>query len=276
MAGPDRDAVHEERAGLARRPRRCGRRVRRSSRRSRSRGRLARRRRASAAPIRAGSSGATGSDSTVQPISRACAASISELVSTSSPGAGSEPSGRTSSPVGMTMTCGARRTVSAVWPAAPAAARSTGRSRCPSGSSSSVALTSSPIVRTCCHGAAAARTSGTPSSQCTCSRMTTASKPSGSASPVSTTREPGDGPRRGLGGAEGVGGADRDAVHRGRVVGGRGAQRPDGRGRHPSERVGELELDGLDPADGVQPGRERLGGGDVGQERGARRAHAQP
>ena len=59
-----------------------------------------------------------GSDSTVQPTSRACAASISELVSTSSPGAGSEPSGRTSSPVGITMTCGARRTVSVVWPAA--------------------------------------------------------------------------------------------------------------------------------------------------------------
>ena len=70
-----------------------------------------------------------GSDSTVQPISRACAASISELVSTSSPGAGSDPSGRTSSPVGITITCGARRTVSAVWPAAPAAARSAGRSR---------------------------------------------------------------------------------------------------------------------------------------------------
>jgi hypothetical protein len=123
----------------------------------------------------------------VQPVSRACAASISEFVSTSSPGPGSAPSGRTSSPVGMTTTWGARRTRSAVWPAAPAAARSTGRRRWPSGSSSSVALTSSPIVRTCCHGATAARTSGVPSSQWTCSRITTASQPSGSASPVSTT-----------------------------------------------------------------------------------------
>ena len=189
MAGLDRDAVHEQRPGLARRRRRCSRRGRRSSRRSRSRGRRGPRPRSTAAPIRAGSSGSTASDSTVQPTSRACAASISELVSTSSPGAGSEPSGRTSSPVGITMTCGARRTVSVVWPAAPAAARSTGRSRWPSGSSSSVALTSSPIVRTCCHGAAAARTSGTSSSQCSCSRMTTASQPSGSASPVSTMRK---------------------------------------------------------------------------------------
>ena len=97
----------------------------------------------------AGSSGSIGSACASQPASRACAASISELVSRISPGPVCAPTGRTSSPVGSTATTGWRRTSSSVAPAAAAAARSTARSRCPSGSSSSAVLTSSPIERTC-------------------------------------------------------------------------------------------------------------------------------
>ena len=173
-----------------------------------------------------------------QPASRACATSISPFVSSSSPGrrVGAErrgPRRRSGSRSRAARAAPARAT----WPAAAAAARSTARSRCPSGSSSSVALTSSPIVRTCCHGAAAARTSGTPSSQCTCSRMTTASKPSGSGSPVSTTACAGSA-RGDVSVAPSVSAdAHGDPVHRGRVVGRGGAQRPDGRGRHAAERV---------------------------------------
>ena len=96
-----------------------------------------------------GSSGSIAVVSATQPASRACAASISELVSSTSPGPISAPTGRTSSPVGITVTTGRARTRRLVRPAAAAAATSTGPSRCAAGSSSSVALTSSPIVRTC-------------------------------------------------------------------------------------------------------------------------------
>ena len=84
-----------------------------------------------------------------QPTSRAWAASINEFVSRISPGLGSVPIGRISSPVGMITTLGGRRTSSSTAPAAAAAATSTGRRRWPSGSSSSLALMSSPIERTC-------------------------------------------------------------------------------------------------------------------------------
>ena len=84
-----------------------------------------------------------------QPASRAWPASISELVSSSSPRSSSEPIGRISSPVGRIATTGRRWTRTSVAPAAAAAAASTGRSRCPAGSSNSVALMSSPIERVC-------------------------------------------------------------------------------------------------------------------------------
>ena len=103
----------------------------------------------SASVITAGSSRTIGVTRASQPSSRACAASMRELVSRISPGAGSVPMGRISSPVGTMTTTGARRTASSTAPAAAAAATSTGRSRWPAGSSSSVALMSSPIERTC-------------------------------------------------------------------------------------------------------------------------------
>ena len=64
---------------------------------------------------------------------RAWAASISEFVSISSPGASSEPTGRISSPVGRIATTGGRRTTISIAPAAAAAATSTARSRCAGG-----------------------------------------------------------------------------------------------------------------------------------------------
>ena len=129
----------------------------------------------SAAVIASGSSTTMPVTSVSQPASRACAASISELVSGISPGRRSLPIGRISSPVGTTTTRGARRTSSSTTPAAALAAASTGRSRCPSGSSSSVALMSSPIVRTCWYGGTAARTSAPAPVWWTSSRMITAS-----------------------------------------------------------------------------------------------------
>ncbi len=93
------------------------------------------------------------------PAASAWATSMSEFVSRMTPGAGSVPTGRISSPVGSTATTGRRRTTTSTAPAAAAAATSTARSRCPSGSSSSVALTSSPIVRTCWYGGTAPRSS---------------------------------------------------------------------------------------------------------------------
>ena len=102
-----------------------------------------------AAAISSGMSGATSKRCASHPIASAWAASITEFVSGSWPSPSSEPTGRISSPVGITVTTGRRLTTSSVAPAAPAAATSTGRSRWPAGSSSSAALTSSPIERTC-------------------------------------------------------------------------------------------------------------------------------
>ncbi len=141
--------------------------------------------------IRLGWSGTTSVTVTSAPSSRACSASINELVSGISPGPSGVPTGRISSPVGSTVTRGDRRTTTSVTPAAAAAARSTGRSRCPAGSSSSVAATSSPIDRTLVQGAMPARSSARASAPdplwCTSSRITTASRPAGIGSPVSTT-----------------------------------------------------------------------------------------
>ena len=247
MPGLDRDAVDEQRpASSTTRP--CSRRARRSSRRSRSRGRRGSAASRTAALISAGSSGSIGERSTLQPASRAWAASISELVSTSSPGAGSAPIGRPRRPSG----------------SRPRAARAHAERRVPrrgrrgevdraqpvaSGNSSSVALTSSPIVRTCCHGAAAAaRTSGTPSSQCTCSRITTASKPSGSASPVSTTAKSGS-PRGDVSVAPRVSAAAQRSRHRGGVVGGEERSAQTAR-RSPARARRRARLDRLQPLRG--------------------------
>ena len=232
-----------------------------------------------AATICSGTSGATSKRWASQPAASACAASITEFVSGSSPSPSSEPTGRSSSPVGITVTTGRRRTTSSVAPAAPAAATSTGRSRWPAGSSSSAALTSSPIERTCWYGAAAARSSTASPSLCTSSRMTTASKSPGIGSPVSTTSKAPASRRTGAGLArtDRVRGAHRDAVHRGGVEGRRRGLRPDRLGGHTPDRVVErqpIRLEPLGTARGrarLLPGGERLGGGAVVDERrGAR------
>ena len=149
MARSHGDPVDGQGPSMRRRPGLCSRRVRRSSPRSGSPGRPRRRPRGALLAIRSGSSQTISVTRASHPISRAWAASINELVSRISPGAGSAPIGRISSPVGTTTTSGRRRTISSVAPAAAQAATSTGRSRCPSGSRSSVALMSSPIERTC-------------------------------------------------------------------------------------------------------------------------------
>ena len=100
VPGPDRDPVHREGPGRGHDPRgvvvppgaRPGDR--------RSAGRTAAAAAVTTAAIRSGSSGSIGRHRASQPASRACAASISELVSRISPGPGSVPIGRTSSPVG--------------------------------------------------------------------------------------------------------------------------------------------------------------------------------
>src|SRR5215472_4816994 len=81
---------------------------------------------------------------------RARAASMTELLSTISPGRSTEPAGLISSPVGMIATTGCRVTESTACPAAAAAARSAGRSRRPAGTSSWPSWKSSPVLRTLC------------------------------------------------------------------------------------------------------------------------------
>ena len=117
----------------ARRRRRCGRRARRSTPRRRSRGRRARRRRARRPRSRRDRRGRSRSATPSHPTASACATSMSELVSRITPGAGSVPTGRISSPVGSTATTGARWTSTSMAPAAAAAATSTARRRCPVG-----------------------------------------------------------------------------------------------------------------------------------------------
>jgi hypothetical protein len=65
---------------------------------------------------------------------------------------------------------------------------------------------------------------------------------------------------RRLGRPHGVRRPHRDAVHRARVVGGRRAERPDGRGGHAPERVLQRHVDGLGPpaAERAEPRGERL------------------
>jgi hypothetical protein len=75
--------------------------------------------------------------------------------------------------------------------------------------------------------------------------------------------------RRALAGADGVGGAHGDAVHRRRVERRRGARGPHRRGGDAADRLGERQADRLDAPRAARggergaPGGERLGGGDV-------------
>ena len=117
------------------------------------------------------------------------AARIRELNSGMSPGLRGAPMGVNSSPVGIIVTRGRRRTGTAVRPAAAQAPRSAGVMRWFSGSTNSVATISSPSGRTCCQGATGSDTRtvpGSAGSRCTCSIITTASIPIGMGSPVST------------------------------------------------------------------------------------------
>ena len=61
----------------------------------------------------------------------------------------------------------------------------------------------------------------------------------------------------GLARADGGARPDRDAVHGGRVEGGRRAAGPDGLGRDPADRVGERHANGRGPARGTRPRRRR-------------------
>jgi hypothetical protein len=76
-----------------------------------------------------------------------------------------------------------------------------------------------------------------------------------------------------LGRADGVGGADRDAVHGGGVERRRGASRPDGLGGHAPDGLVERGPDDLEPLGaagptaGVDPRRERVGRRHVVDER---------
>ena len=138
----------------------------------------------------ASKSSGTGSHTTGSPPHwRTRAARISELNSGMSPGFRGAPMGASSSPVGIIVTRGRRRTGTVVRPAAAQAPRSAGVMRWFSGSTNSVATMSSPSGRTCCHGATGSDTrtvAGSAGSRCTCSIITTASMPNGMGSPVST------------------------------------------------------------------------------------------
>ena len=214
-----------------------------------------------------------------QPASRACAASISELVSRISPGAGSAPDA-----AGSRRRWGSRPRAAPGGPAASVRPRPRRRRRRPaaagarSGSSSSVALTSSPIERTCWYGRDGGAQLGArrPSAVDVLAHddRVEARRASGRRCRRTVVGAGRQEQRGGLARADGVARrARRCRPSRPRRTTGEERSRPDRRGGDAADRLGQPSAHGLDAARDTgrgaraTPGRERLGGRDVADER---------
>ena len=220
-----------------------------------------------------GSSGSIAVVSATQPASRACAASISELVSRTSPGPISAPTGRTSSPVGITVTTGRARTRRLVQ------ARGGGgrhldrpqplRRRQQQLGGADVLADRAHVLVGRGRGPQLGATAFVVHVLAHHHRV----EPVGQLVAGVEDREVLEQHRRRLARARGVGRAHRDPVHRGRVVGGRGARRPHRLGGDASHRVGHRDLLDAGPRRAARglarlaPDGERLGGRDVADER---------